>query len=144
MFHILHLANQNCLCPPRNSREGGGSDSCPFILTQTRCWHQASCKQSTNREDAVSVSQATTRHHLMFVEIDREKRFWESPPLALQQKFHIHPKITSRAICTLLQKFPSAERTAGVWVWKHLLRPCLPRPAEREVLQSSWQSLWGP
>lgn len=34
-------------------------------------------------------------------------------PLALQQKFHIHPKITCWAICTLPHKFPSAGRTAG-------------------------------
>lgn len=51
----------------------------------------ADTKPHVNRaqtgKDAVSVSLAATRHHLMFVEIDMEERFWEIPTLAVQQKF---------------------------------------------------------
>lgn len=66
-----------------------------------------------------------------------------NPPLAVQQKFHIHPKITCWAICTLPQKFPSAEKTAGVWVWKCHFRLCWLSPTEREAHESSWQFLSG-
>lgn len=135
MLHILYFPDQNCCCPFRNPREGDRSDSFPFILARSRCWHQNPIwMEAQTGKDAVSVSLAAMRHHLMCLGTDREDAPEKSPYGSAAEI----PHPPSNHLLSYLHAATevSISREDGRNVWKCHFRMCLLKSTKKGRLAS--------